>query len=259
MQFIQKYVDMGFGLIPVTSGREYLQAPVDASLQFFGILNADPAMWGLELLATIEMSVIPALMIAASGVVSYDAYKNPEIWKFLFRQVTIARHLVFDKLPSWITTWIPASILGPATDTKEILSGVPTPTPTKDAVTYAKDGILPGVPTPTPKATEIKMNYLKTTQGAHCKKGAKANTNYTGKLLDGTVFDSNTKNGTTKPFTFTVGAGQVIKCWDYAVQRMAPGDVVSVLCPSETAYGGRAIGPIPANSDLVFKMEVVSC
>jgi hypothetical protein len=70
---------MAFGMIPIQSGREYLQAPVDASFELFSVLNTDPAMWAMELLAAIEFSVLPFMMWGASALVAYDAWKNPEM------------------------------------------------------------------------------------------------------------------------------------------------------------------------------------
>ena len=107
----------------------------------------------------------------------------------------------------------------------------------------------------------IKIDYTTKVEGANCPIGHTANTNYTGQFLDGTVFDSNTiaKFGHVEPFKFTVGAHQVIQCWDYAIERMAPGDAATVFCPAATAYGSRGVGPIPPNTDLIFKMAVVAC
>ena len=107
----------------------------------------------------------------------------------------------------------------------------------------------------TDPASGIKMTYTKTTSAPLCPLGSKASTDYTGQLLNGTVFDSNViaKFGHVQPFDFTVGAGQVIPCWDYAVAHMAPGDKAIVFCPSATAYGDHQMGPIIApNSNLVF-------
>ena len=107
----------------------------------------------------------------------------------------------------------------------------------------------------------IKMDFTTKVAGTDCPVGAKVSANYTGSFKDGTVFDSNTiaKFGHVEPFIFTVGVHQVIKCWDYAIEHMAPGDTASVFCPSATAYGTRGVGPIPPNTDLFFKMSVVSC
>lgn len=78
---------------------------------------------------------------------------------------------------------------------------------------------------------------------------------YDGTLKDGTKFDSSYDRG--QPLPLRIGRGQVIKCWDEVGVQMNVGQKVRVLCPSDTAYGSRAIGPIPANSDLVFIIERV--
>ena len=54
-----------------------------------------------------------------------------------------------------------------------------------------------------------------------------------------------------------IGTGQVIKCWDEVGLGLRLGDKVKVLCPSATAYGKRGVGPIPADSDLIFIIERV--
>lgn len=85
--------------------------------------------------------------------------------------------------------------------------------------------------------------------------GSKVEVHYTGTLLNGKKFDSSRDRGT--PFTFTVGQQQVITCWDEVVAHLAVGDKVNVVCPSATAYGSRGVGPIPANSDLRFEIEML--
>ena len=83
--------------------------------------------------------------------------------------------------------------------------------------------------------------------------GDKVSMHYSGSLKDGTKFDSSYDRG--QPLDVRIGKGQVIPCWDEVGVRMNVGQKVKVVCPSETAYGNRAIGPIPANSDLVFIIE----
>lgn len=78
---------------------------------------------------------------------------------------------------------------------------------------------------------------------------------YEGTLRDGTKFDSSYDRG--QPLDFNIGVSQVIKCWDEVGINMEIGSKVKVLCPSETAYGSRAVGPIAANSDLIFTIERV--
>lgn len=85
--------------------------------------------------------------------------------------------------------------------------------------------------------------------------GSKASVHYTGTLLDGKKFDSSRDRNS--PFSFSVGRQQVITCWDEVVLHLGVGDRVNVICPSHTAYGERGVGPIPANSDLKFDIEML--
>lgn len=78
---------------------------------------------------------------------------------------------------------------------------------------------------------------------------------YTGTLLDGTKFDSSRDRGV--PFSFVLGAGQVIKGWDMGIQGMKVGGKRNLTIPAELAYGARAIGSIPANSTLLFEVELL--
>jgi FKBP-type peptidyl-prolyl cis-trans isomerase FklB len=78
--------------------------------------------------------------------------------------------------------------------------------------------------------------------------------NYSGKLLDGTEFDSSYKRG--EPATFPVGG--VIKGWTEALQLMPVGSKWQLFIPPDLAYGERGSGPIGPNSTLVFEVELMS-
>jgi FKBP-type peptidyl-prolyl cis-trans isomerase len=84
--------------------------------------------------------------------------------------------------------------------------------------------------------------------------------NYTGRLVDGTVFDSNVdpKFGHVTPFEFTLGAGQVIQGWDEGLVGMKIGEKKTLTISPEKGYGDRAIGKIPVNSTLIFDVELVA-
>lgn len=83
--------------------------------------------------------------------------------------------------------------------------------------------------------------------------------NYTGRLTDGTVFDSNVdpKFNHVQPFEFKLGAGQVIAGWDEGLVGMKVGEKKTLTLAPEKAYGPNAVGIIPANSTLVFDVELV--
>ncbi len=78
---------------------------------------------------------------------------------------------------------------------------------------------------------------------------------YTGRLINGTVFDSTDKSG--KPATFQVS--QVIPGWTEALQLMPAGSTWEVYVPSNLAYGPRSVGgPIGPNEALIFKIHLIS-
>ena len=77
--------------------------------------------------------------------------------------------------------------------------------------------------------------------------------NYEGKLLDGEVFDSSYQRG--HPETFQVGG--LIPAWTEALQKMRPGDQWMLYAPPNLAYGEKGAGPIPPNSALIFKIELI--
>ena len=93
--------------------------------------------------------------------------------------------------------------------------------------------------------------------GQTAPKGKQIEMHYTGKLLDGTVFDSSVTRGQT--FKFTLGVGQVIKCWDEGVAKLTKGQKAIFNCPPDIAYGSRgAGGAIPPNATLKFEVEVIN-
>jgi len=83
---------------------------------------------------------------------------------------------------------------------------------------------------------------------------------YTGKLEDGTVFDSNVnpKFGHAVPFNFRLGAGSVIKGWDEGIVGMKAGEEKTLVIPPEKAYGSQQVGPIPPNSTLIFNVKLLN-
>ena len=97
--------------------------------------------------------------------------------------------------------------------------------------------------------------------GATIKPGQTASIRYTGKTLDGKMFDSNVdpSKGHTDAFSFPVGEARVIPGWDDGVQVMKKGTKATLYIPSPLAYGERGAGAdIAPNSILMFDMEVVN-
>ncbi len=100
----------------------------------------------------------------------------------------------------------------------------------------------------------VKAEVISEGQGETTKAGDKITVNYTGMLQDGTVFDSSVGKA---PFDFTLGGGRVIKGWDYGLEGYKVGSKVKLTLPPEIAYGSASNGKIPANSTLVFDVEIL--
>ena len=90
-------------------------------------------------------------------------------------------------------------------------------------------------------------------------KGDTIKVNYTGRLVNGKVFDSNVDNSFNheEPFKFVVGKGDVIKGWDEALLTLNYGCKATLYIPSALAYGKKQMGAIPASSILIFDIEVL--
>jgi len=91
--------------------------------------------------------------------------------------------------------------------------------------------------------------------GAKAEAGKTVSVHYTGKLLNGKVFDSSVERG--EPIEFKLGEGMVIPGWDEGIALMNEGGKATLVIPSKLAYGPAGQGPIPPHSPLVFTVELV--
>ena len=103
-------------------------------------------------------------------------------------------------------------------------------------------------------ASGLQYEILTTGKGPKAKSTDTVVVRYHGTLIDGTVFDSSVERGDTAEFAVT----GVIQGWVEALQLMAVGDKWKLYIPAGLGYGPRAAGKIPANSTLVFEVELVS-
>lgn len=103
---------------------------------------------------------------------------------------------------------------------------------------------------------KMKITILKKGNGKKAKQGQTASVHYSGKLSNGKEFDSSYKRG--RPFSFKLGAGQVIKGWDLGVSQMKVGEKSRLEIPSHLGYGPQgAGGVIPPNAKLIFDVELL--
>jgi FKBP-type peptidyl-prolyl cis-trans isomerase len=109
--------------------------------------------------------------------------------------------------------------------------------------------------TPTSPST-LGIEDLVVGSGATAALGDTVTVHYVGTLLDGTKFDSSIDAG--RPFSFRIGAGQVIAGWEQGVPGMRVGGRRRLTIPPSLGYGNRANGPIPANSTLKFDIDLLA-
>jgi FKBP-type peptidyl-prolyl cis-trans isomerase FkpA len=117
----------------------------------------------------------------------------------------------------------------------------------------------PVAPSVSTAISQLTVVDLALGTGAVANAGTRITVSYSGFLYDpngvenkGRQFDS------SSAFTFTLGAGTVIKGWDQGLSGMRVGGLRRLTIPPSLGYGNQAVGPIPANSTLVFDVRLIS-
>lgn len=111
-------------------------------------------------------------------------------------------------------------------------------------------------PDNTMEQTKLQITDEKTGTGDPVKTGDRVSVHYRGTLQEGTEFDSSYKRN--QPFSFTVGAGEVIQGWEQGLVGMKMGGKRKLIIPPELGYGSTgAGGVIPPNATLIFEIELI--
>jgi FKBP-type peptidyl-prolyl cis-trans isomerase len=150
----------------------------------------------------------------------------------------------------------------PFANSQTTSSATPAPTPTPV--------FMPTLPPTTPQALQsssqsgtmvtmtdgLQIQDEVIGQGQEVKSGDTVTVNYLGTLENGTKFDSSYDRN--QPFTTQIGVGAVIKGWDEGIVGMKVGGKRKLIIPAALGYGAQATGTIPANSVLVFEVELLA-
>ena len=112
-----------------------------------------------------------------------------------------------------------------------------------------------GTNTMTNGTEQVKTEDVVVGMGDTAVPGSRVTVNYTGHLQNGTVFDSSVARN--EPFQFVLGTGTVIPGWDIGIVGMKVGGKRTLTIPPAFAYGSKDYGPIPANSTLIFDVELL--
>jgi len=110
---------------------------------------------------------------------------------------------------------------------------------------------------PAAPAGGLVVEEIKAGDGPVATAGKVVSVHYTGKLTDGTKFDSSYDHPGQQPIEFPLGAGRVIKGWDQGLDGMKVGGKRKLTIPPQLGYGERGMGPIPPNATLVFDVELM--
>jgi FKBP-type peptidyl-prolyl cis-trans isomerase len=117
------------------------------------------------------------------------------------------------------------------------------------------DNSLASAETSSQNSGGVIINDVTVGAGAEVKTGDLVSVNYILSLSDGKVIQNSKDFG--QPFTFTLGAGQVMPGWEQGFAGMKVGGTRTIIIPPELGYGANQAGPIPPNSTLVFTIELL--
>jgi len=133
---------------------------------------------------------------------------------------------------------------------KAVAQAAATPTPAAKA-TAAPAASADQAPLGTLKVTDQVLG-----SGSEAVAGKRVSVNYEGRLITGRKFDSSYDRG--QPFSFVLGAGQVIPGWEQGILGMKVGGKRELVIPPHLGYGATgAGGVIPPNATLVFDVELL--
>lgn len=110
------------------------------------------------------------------------------------------------------------------------------------------------------EGNEIKYIEVKVGTGDTAEPGKQVAVLYKGWLSDGTLFDETRTNdeGQLVPFTFTLGAGNVIQGWEQGIAGMKVGGYRRLIIPAAVGYGEQGQGTIPPGALLIFDVQIVA-
>ena len=111
-------------------------------------------------------------------------------------------------------------------------------------------------PPPTSGPSSLETEEIVVGTGATAVSGDTLTVHYIGSFLDGRVFENSYSLG--RPYTFRLGAGQVIRGWDQGIPGMKVGGKRRLTIPASLAYGAQGSGPIPPNTPIRFEVELLS-
>ncbi len=118
-----------------------------------------------------------------------------------------------------------------------------------------KDYAAGKLPNVTSLPSGLKLQIVDKGAGAAVRTGEQVKVHYYGCLTNGNMFDNSYERGA--PYPFPAGVGQMISGFDEGVMQLNHGGKAFFFIPSKLGYGDQATGPIPANSELVFFVEVI--